>query len=292
MSNILLDELAEKINTKLKDSHQLAPYALKARVYENGLVRIQGIVDVLEEKMQAEELVWTCHGVKKVENNITVCTDGDIDDFDVAFEVSEELHANPEIPHTVGVKVNGGEVQLVGSVNNYSEVQEAIETASKARGVREVVSRLKMTDTLDDISINNSVQTALMDEPGIIPGRIKTVTRNGVVSIMGNLPESQAILTMETISKVPGVKSIKNLLNHAAGDIDDRIVISFLEEMAANPYLNEQAISIEVNDGAVTLSGEIDSFKAKRDIEEILHKILNQYKQKIYRVENKLRLKD
>lgn len=86
----MYEELSEKINTKLKTDHQLAPYALKARVYENGTVQVHGIVDVLEEKLQAEEIIWTFAGVKKVENNITVCTDGEIDDFDVTFEGSEE----------------------------------------------------------------------------------------------------------------------------------------------------------------------------------------------------------
>ena len=64
------------------------------------------------KKSQAEELLWNVPGVKKIENNITVCTDGEIDDYDVAFEVGEEFHANPEVPLTIGVKVNRSEVQL------------------------------------------------------------------------------------------------------------------------------------------------------------------------------------
>lgn len=220
MSNIMYEELADKINLKLKNDQQLAPYALKAKVYENGTVQIQGIVDVLEEKLQAEEYIWNFPGVKRVENNITVCTDGEIDDFDVAFEVSEELLANPEVPDTVGVKVSGGEVQLVGSVNNYHQAKEAMETATKARGVTEVVSRLKLVDDIDDVSLNNLVQAALIDEPEIIPGRVKTVTTNGVVTLSGVLPQNQAALALEVVSNVPGIKNIKNLMNQQSEEID------------------------------------------------------------------------
>ena len=53
MSNISLslEKLTEQVNQSLSHNIHLAPYALKARVYANGTVQIQGIVDVLEEKI-------------------------------------------------------------------------------------------------------------------------------------------------------------------------------------------------------------------------------------------------
>jgi hyperosmotically inducible protein len=292
MSNISYEELGQQINQKLKTNPQLAPYALKARVYTDGTVQIQGIVDVLEEKMQAEELLWNIPGVKNVENNITVCTDGEINDYDVAFEVAEEFQANPEVPLTVGVKVNGGEVKLVGRVENYNQAQEALDTAAKARGVRDVVSYLKLNNNLDDASLNNLVQAAFMAEPELIPGRVKSIMHGGVVTLYGKIPEQQAILALETATKVPGVKQIKNLLNQQSTEIDDQIVIRFMDQIAANPYLNQLPISIEVAQGRIVISGVIDSLKAKKDIEEILHKIPAQFKQNIYQVENQLRLEE
>ena len=61
--------------------------------------------------------------------------------------------------------------------------------------------------------MNNLVQAAFIAEQQLIPGRIKTNTSNGVVSLFGELPESQAVLALETVTKVPGVKQIKNLMN-------------------------------------------------------------------------------
>lgn len=140
--------MEKEINQQLQNDDQLASYGLKARVDEAGNVEVQGIVDVLAEKYQVEELVRGVPGVKSVENDITVCTDGAIDDEDVAFEVSEELRANPEVPDSVGVKVDGGQVQLVGSANDSDETKAAVETAAKARGVREVYSQVKLKNRL------------------------------------------------------------------------------------------------------------------------------------------------
>lgn len=140
------EELQDKTNDLLGNDSRLAPYGLKARVYENGTVQIQGIVDVLEEKNLAGTLVGSIPGVKQVDNNLTVCTDGAIDDSDVSFEVGEELRANPEVAPAVGAKVSGGEVKLVGKVKSSDEIREAVETAEKARGVRKVNSELKLTE--------------------------------------------------------------------------------------------------------------------------------------------------
>jgi len=164
--------LSEQIHHKLQEDQGLGAYDLKVRVYQDGVVQVQGIVDVLEEKIRAEQLISSFPEVKKVENDITVCTDGGIDDEDVAFEVSEELRANPEVPDSVGVRVVGGEVQLVGSVSNYNEAEEALETAAKARGVREVSSLLKMAETVDDVTLTDQIQSALTDKLETIPGRI------------------------------------------------------------------------------------------------------------------------
>lgn len=216
-------ELTAKINNRLTEDPQLAPYALKAKVYADGLVRIQGIVDVLKERDQAEAIVRNFSGVKRVENNITVCTDGGIDDEDVAFEVGEELSANPEIPDSVGVRVSGGQVQLVGSIQNQGQALEAIETAGKARGVKEVRNQLKINERLDDVSITNRVQSALLEEAEIIPGRVKVLTESGVVTLWGNASDEEIKRAVEIATRTPGVKAVKNFFNRDRVEMDDQI---------------------------------------------------------------------
>lgn len=287
-----LTELTAAINERLLSDARLAPYALKARIYENGTVRLQGIVDVLEEKRQAEELVRKFPGVKKIENDITVCTDGAIDDSEVAFEISEELRANPEVPDSVGVKVSGGEAHLVGSVSSYSEAQEAMESAAKARGVRRVHNRLRLAEIVDDASITNSIQDVFIRELDLLPGKVRVVTEDGVVTLQGNLPEPLAARAAELASRVPGVKELHNDLNRTEADPDDQIVVKVMNRIADNPYLNEMPISIEVEAGKIVFSGKVDSLEAKKDIERTLHELVAEFKPRTFQLENRLRLEE
>lgn len=213
LAEIIFETLADQINEELNQNEALAPYALKARVSDNGVVQVQGIVDVFEEKRQAEELIWRFPGVKQVENDITVCTDGGIDDEDVEFEVSEELRANPEVPDTVGAKVNGGDVQLVGSVKSFSEMVEAVETAGKARGVRDVHSQLRMAEEPDDTHIVNHIQMALLEEMGVRPGKVQINSEEGMVTLQGHLAKPEAALAEAIASRQPGVRSVRNMLD-------------------------------------------------------------------------------
>lgn len=177
-------QLSEQIQQKLAE-RPFAPYGLKARVYEGGRVQLQGIVDVLEEKLQVARMVQVIPGVRLIDNDITVCTDGDIDDRDVAFEVGEELTANPEVPATVGAVVSGGEVRLMGSVSSLHEAREAIESAAKARGVREVHSGLQLEDEVDDASLANAIHAALRAEPALVSGRMQIDVQEGIVTVGG-----------------------------------------------------------------------------------------------------------
>ena len=285
-------ELSDQLNQELKNNEKYASYGLKARVYENGLVQVQGIVDVLEEKHQVADMIRKFPGVKKLDNDITVCTDGPVDDEDVAFEVSEELLANPEIPDSVGVKVSGGEAHLVGNVSNYDEILKASETASKARGVRDVKIDLKMADEVDDISIINSIQDTFMTELEITPGKVKVASDEGVVTLYGTLSERKAELAAQIASRQPGVRGVNVELNRDRDrtELDDQVVIQVMNRISDNPYLNEQSIGIEVEEGRIVLTGKVDSREAKKDIEDIIHHIAEEFKPDILAVENKLRL--
>lgn len=290
MTSDFYQELTAKINNRLAGDQQLAPYALKAKAYADGLVRIQGIVDVLKERDQAEAIVRNFPGVKRVENNITVCTDGSIDDEDVAFEVGEELSANPEIPDSVGVRVSGGQAQLVGSIQNQGQALEAIEAAGKARGVKEVRNQLKINEKLDDASITNRVQSALLEEAEIIPGKVKVLTENGVVTLWGNASDVEIKRAMEAAARTPGVKAVKNLFNRDRVEIDDQIEVKAMNMIAANPFLKEMPVNIEVEEGRIVLEGTVDSLEAKREIDALIRQILMDLKPAVFKVDNQIRL--
>ena len=140
------EELKMQISTLLKNDRNLGSYGLNCDVV-NGEVQLQGIVDTLREKKWAEDLVQQVPGVINVDNAISVSTDGAITDQDIIQEVEEELKGDPEgNPNKIGVKsAHRGKVVL-GRTENRAEIERAVNAASKARGVTEVISQVKQDD--------------------------------------------------------------------------------------------------------------------------------------------------
>lgn len=275
MEEVTREELNEKLAEILEQDEYLGSYALKARCDEAGVVQLQGIVDVWDEKQQATVLLSEIPGVKRVENQITVCTDGAINDREVALEVSEELLANPEVPKTVGCQVHGGEVQLVGTVSSLSEAHEAVESAGKARGVCGVKSQLRLAEEFDDITISNNVLKALHDEPELIPGRIKVKTLEGKVTLQGQLPEKQVNLALEIAAKVPGVRAVESDFGQEVWvKIEDHPVVKVLRAIGSNSFLKEKPLGFEVENGKVSVFGSITDSSEKIEIEKNLASIL------------------
>lgn len=144
------EELRRKVQNALDSDIRTRNYQLKADVI-NGEAQITGIVDTLSEKEQVNQIASSVGGIKRVENGVSISTDGSIADEDVLEELTEELNADPEVDlKNVGAKSVKGNVFLVGTVSSVEEEKAAIRAASRARGVKSVVSQLKInTDNYD-----------------------------------------------------------------------------------------------------------------------------------------------
>src|SRR5690554_2792360 len=108
------NDINREVQEILNKDEDLHGYNVRATV-RDGIVHLQGIVDVLAEKLRAEELVKQISSVVGIENGITISTDGDIDDEAVEFEVQEEINADPRVQlKDVEVVSHGGVVRLKG----------------------------------------------------------------------------------------------------------------------------------------------------------------------------------
>lgn len=144
------EQLRQRVQDALESDIRTGNYQLKADVI-NGEAQVTGIVDTLAEKEQVNRIVASVGGVKRLENGVSISTDGSIDDQDVIDEVIGELNAAEGVnPRRVGAKSVKGNVFLVGTVKSTEEEKAAVRAASRARGVKSVVSQLKInTDNYD-----------------------------------------------------------------------------------------------------------------------------------------------
>ncbi|NPV81182.1 MAG: BON domain-containing protein [Firmicutes bacterium] len=137
-------DLAHQVRQSLEADEGMRAYGIKVEEI-GGKIRLWGIVDVLAERNRAEEIARGVPGVVDVVNDITISTDGEIVDSDVAFEAREELALEPGVDiQRIGPVVKGGTVILKGEAESDEERDAAMRAASKARGAKKVVSHLKM----------------------------------------------------------------------------------------------------------------------------------------------------
>lgn len=138
--------LQAQIDSILTNDKDINSYGLKADVTD-GEVRIEGVVDTLQEKQRLDEVLRGTPGVTKVANAVSISTDGRLSSDDVTMEVEEELELSRQVDlrHIGAESIGGhGTVILRGRTDDPAELQAALESASKARGVTRVLNQVKV----------------------------------------------------------------------------------------------------------------------------------------------------
>ncbi|NLY42382.1 MAG: BON domain-containing protein [Clostridiaceae bacterium] len=208
-----------KMVKKIKDllESKMGASAMDINVeYQNGFVHLSGFVDVLAEKTFAEEIIKGMDGIHNIENNLTVCTDGEISDRHITAEIDKAIKNSSYAVNlrNVSSKVSGGSATLLGSVNTLADEMHAIELAKKVRGVKNVVSNLDIVSVrnYDDATIKNKINQVLSQTHLGIPG-IKSEVNNGKVTLRGYVPSIRDMeMAIELVADVEGVAHISNKL--------------------------------------------------------------------------------
>lgn len=143
MSKFSDKEVQAQVQALIDRTNGLKNYGIKAQV-QNGEVHLMGLVDTLHERRQLHELISRVPGIKTIENGISISTDGQINDGEVTAEVYEELENNEVNLKHIGTESRGGTVYLRGRADSSEEIQNAIEAATRARGVRDVVNQVNI----------------------------------------------------------------------------------------------------------------------------------------------------
>ncbi|WP_003543515.1 BON domain-containing protein [Desulfotomaculum nigrificans] len=137
--------LQAQVQALIDKTNGLKDYGIKALV-QNGELHLNGVVDTLHERRQLQELVSRVPGLKSIENGVTISTDGQINDGEVTSEVYEELELNDVNLKNIGVESIDGTVYLRGRADSTAEIQNAMEAAARARGVKNVISQVELRD--------------------------------------------------------------------------------------------------------------------------------------------------
>lgn len=144
-------DIVNRIKKELRERMQLSSMDINVDSKEGNII-LSGIVDVLSEKIFAEEIASKIEGVVSVENGITIGMDSNITDSHIKYEIENKIYEEEDDSlSNVGVDVKGGTAILMGHVENSPDKRKAVELASSSRGVANVVDSIKLKARKDEI---------------------------------------------------------------------------------------------------------------------------------------------
>ncbi|MEH6568166.1 MAG: BON domain-containing protein [Halioglobus sp.] len=139
-----------------------------------------------------------------------------LEDESIETKAIVNLHAANEAfdqAHLVVVSYNGY-ILLAGQVHSEALKAQATEVVRKIRRVRRIYNELEvaspssaMTRT-SDTWITTKVKSYLLGRSGIEGGRVKVITENGVVFLMGLATQAEADRVADTASGISGVQRV------------------------------------------------------------------------------------
>lgn len=144
-------DIVNRIKKELRERMQLSSMDINVDSKEGNII-LSGIVDVLSEKIFAEEIASKIEGVVSVENGITIGMDSNITDSHIKYEIENKIYEEEDDSlSNVGVDVKGGTAILMGHVENSPDKRKTVELASSSRGVANVVDSIKLKARKDEI---------------------------------------------------------------------------------------------------------------------------------------------
>ena len=123
----------------------------------------------------------------------------------------------------IGVTSYNGILLLTGQVPNEAARTEAEQIAMQTRNVRKIHNELEIegpTSGLirtNDAYLTSRIKLQLLTNETVEGGRIKVVTENGSVYLMGLVTEQEANNAVNIIRTVPGVKRIVKVFEYIPG---------------------------------------------------------------------------
>jgi len=187
-------------------------HSTNVRVHaDRGWIRLEAVVDTLEEKTAAEGIAERVDGVLGIENDIVVSSNGGIADLELERRVGD--HLIEEGLAGIGARVEAGTVFLMGIVPSLAQKRKAVGIASAVQGVRDVLSELEIAagEPVDDTTLANDVAEALSDDLNLDVMNLHVWVKDATVLLAGRVPTRRQLeIATDVATAVPGVQYLRN----------------------------------------------------------------------------------
>jgi osmotically-inducible protein OsmY len=252
---------------------------------KNGIVTLSGPVENLLARERAAEIAATIKGVRSVINLIDVLsiirTDAEI--------LTDVEHALLDDPATdvfdVKVKVQNGSVALTGRVDSWQEEQLCVVVARSVIGVKEVKSDIHVSQKSKrlDSDIRADIERRLAYDVWLEDALIDIKVLGGKVILsgtVGSLAEKTRAFRSAWVAGVTSVEDKDLMVDWSESremrrptenypmKSDKEIKQAIKEAFAYDPRLSPFNFMVTVENGVVTLNGQVHNLKAKQVAEQ------------------------
>jgi osmotically-inducible protein OsmY len=192
------------------------------------------------------------------------------------MNVLNELRWDSRVRATeVGVEVEEGIVTLSGNVDSYAKKLAARQAAHRVAGVLDVADETKVVIPGDgartDAHIAEAIRSALRWNVLVPDERIQTTVSDGWVTLDGDVDRWVERADAENaIRDLQGVRGVSNLIRLKPQHVDPAIVRASIESALERRAEREaRHIGIEVDDGTVTLSGDVHDWAEQQEVVQV-----------------------
>jgi osmotically-inducible protein OsmY len=192
-------------------------------------------------------------------------------DSQILRDVLNELRWDHRIGEAeVGVEVDNGIVTLSGTVPTYAKKLAAREAAHRVEGVLDVANDVAVvppaSSKVTDTDIASAVRHALKWDTLVPDEEIQSTVADGWVTLEGTVGSiSQRKDAEMAIRYLKGVRGVSNLVVVKKSSINpERVKKSIEDALARRAEREAKGIDVMVNDGSVTLSGNVFSWREKK----------------------------
>jgi osmotically-inducible protein OsmY len=191
-------------------------------------------------------------------------------DSDVKRDVEDELKYDADVDSTdIAVSVKNGVVSLTGFVRSYSQKLQAEADAKRVTGVvalaNDIEVRIPSVDARPDPEIARDVVAQLKFELPFSYDKIKSVVKNGWVTLEGDLEWNYQRIRVESASRrVKGVVEVSNLIKIAPHVSPTEVRAKIENALKRSAQLDANRIEVQASGGEVILQGSVRSW-AERD---------------------------
>jgi osmotically-inducible protein OsmY len=197
-----------------------------------------------------------------------------MDDLTLKRHVEEELEWEPSLDSAdIGVGVEDGVVTLMGHVRTFAEKLAAEGAVKRVKGVRALAQnmevRLSGIPATTDDELARRAADILEWDVSVPKGAIQAKVEGGHITLTGTVNwKYQSDAAKFRLSNLPGVKAVVNLVKVKAKPAPADIRARIEKALMRNAQTEAKGISVTVDQGRVTLKGNIDAWHDREIAEQ------------------------